>query len=121
MTALTTATVTILYVYFALCAEDYRWHWRAFMTGGGSSFWLFAYGVSPPPCLLSHSESFADTPLTQLFYWATRLELPGLSNKILFLGYLSLLTLVNFVLFGTIGWGASWMAVRRMYTAVRVD
>ncbi|PWN45536.1 hypothetical protein IE81DRAFT_320298 [Ceraceosorus guamensis] len=100
VTALTTATVTILYTYFALCAEDYRWHWRAFMTGGGSSFWLFAYG---------------------LFYWATRLSLPGLSTKILYLGYLSLLGLVNFLLFGSIGYFAAWMAVKRMYTAVRVD
>jgi hypothetical protein len=39
-------------------------------------------------------------PPPQLFYWATRLSLPGLSTKILFLGYLSLLTLLNFLLFG---------------------
>lgn len=43
--ALTTATVTVLFVYFLLCAEEYRWHWRAFLIGGGSAFWLFAYGV----------------------------------------------------------------------------
>lgn len=100
VTALTTATVTVLYVYFALCAEDYRWHWRAFLTGGGSAFWLFLYG---------------------LFYWMTRLDLDGLSNRVLYLGYLFLLTLLDFLLFGTIGWAASYMAIRSMYKSVRVD
>ncbi len=38
LVALTTATVTILFTYFILCREDYRWHWRAFLTGGGSAF-----------------------------------------------------------------------------------
>ncbi|SPO26246.1 related to endosomal protein EMP70 precursor [Ustilago trichophora] len=56
ITATTAATVTILFAYFHLCAEDYRWHWRAFLTGGSGAIWFFAYG---------------------LFFWATRLELPG--------------------------------------------
>lgn len=100
VTALTTATVTVLYVYFALCAEDYRWQWRAFLTGGGSAFWVFLYG---------------------LFYWMTRLDLDGFSNRVLYLGYLSTLTLLDFLLFGTIGWGASYIAIRAMYKSVRVD
>jgi hypothetical protein len=29
---LTTGTVTILFTYFILCAEEYRWHWRAFLV-----------------------------------------------------------------------------------------
>lgn len=100
VTALTTATVTVLYVYFALCAEDYRWQWRAFLTGGGQAFWLFLYG---------------------LFYWMTRLDLDGISNRVLYLGYLSTLTLLDFLLFGTIGWLASFAATRAMYKSVRVD
>lgn len=100
VTALTTATVTVLYVYFALCAEDYRWQWRAFLTGGGSAFWLFLYG---------------------LFYWMTRLDLDGFSNRVLYLGYLSSLTLLAFLLFGTIGWVSCFIAIRSMYKSVRVD
>lgn len=42
-----------------------RWHWRAFLTGGGSSFWIVAYG---------------------LLYWATRLHLDSFVNKMLYLG-----------------------------------
>jgi transmembrane 9 superfamily protein 2/4 len=97
---LTTATVTILFTYFVLCAEEYRWHWRAFLTGGGSAFWLLAYG---------------------LFYWASRLSLDSLSSVLLYLGYLFLLALLDFLVTGTIGFLASYWAVRRLYSAIRID
>lgn len=93
--ALTTATVTILFTYFILCAEEYRyvqplrsknvlirphrWHWRAFLTGGGSAFWVLAYG---------------------LFYWASRLSLDSISSVILYLGYLFLLAFLDFLVTG---------------------
>lgn len=76
--ALTTATVTILMIYFTLCqgapitpllssrpddrTEDHRWQWRSFHIGGGSAFWILLYG-----CL----------------YWSTRLSLQGFSSKVL--------------------------------------
>jgi transmembrane 9 superfamily protein 2/4 len=100
--ALTTATVTILFTYFMLCAEEYRsdllslcisvaavltctgilarWHWRAFLAGGGSAFWLLAYG---------------------LYYWASRLSLGSMSSVLLYLGYLVLLALLDFLVTGT--------------------
>ncbi|KAG6861098.1 hypothetical protein C0995_004035 [Termitomyces sp. Mi166 len=78
--ALTTATVAILFTYFILCAEEYRWHWRAFLTGGGSAFWVFVYG---------------------LFYWATRLSLDSFSGVVIYLGYLILLTMIDFLASGT--------------------
>ena len=65
--ALTTATVTVLFVYFVLCAEEYRWHWRAFLIGGGSAFWLFVYGT---------------------WYWASRLSLDSFTSVVLYFGYL---------------------------------
>ncbi|KZV77095.1 endosomal P24A protein [Peniophora sp. CONT] len=98
--ALTTATVTILFSYFILCAEEYRWHWRAFLTGGGSAFWLFAYGM---------------------FYWASRLSLDSFSGFVLYLGYLLLLCIFDFLVTGTIGFLATYWAVRRLYTSIRID
>jgi transmembrane 9 superfamily member 2/4 len=77
--ALTTATVSILFTYFLLCAEEYRWHWRAFFAGGGSAFWLLAYG---------------------LFYWASRLSLDSTTSFLLYLGYLILLALLDFLVTG---------------------
>ncbi|KAF8235984.1 hypothetical protein L208DRAFT_1422169 [Tricholoma matsutake] len=97
---LTTATVTILFTYFILCAEEYRWHWRAFLIGGGSAFWFFAYG---------------------LFYWASRLSLDSLSSVIIYLGYLTILSHFVFLVTGTIGFLSSYWAVRKLYSAIRVD
>jgi transmembrane 9 superfamily member 2/4 len=68
-----------------------RWHWRAFLAGGGSAFWLLAYG---------------------LFYWATKLELPGIANKVLFLGYLLLISLLDFFITGAIGFVSCYLFLR---------
>ncbi|KAG8887233.1 hypothetical protein FRB98_000330 [Tulasnella sp. 332] len=76
---LTTATVSILFTYFMLCAEEYRWHWRSFLIGGGSAFWLFAYGV---------------------FYWASRLSLDSFTSAVLYFGYLFLLSVLDFLVTG---------------------
>lgn len=98
--ALTTATVSILFTYFVLCAEEYRWHWRAFLAGGGSAFWLFAYGI---------------------VYWLSRLSLGSFSAVMLYMGYLLLISLFDFLITGTIGFLATYWAVRRLYSAIRVD
>ncbi|KAI0028138.1 Nonaspanin [Vararia minispora EC-137] len=98
--ALTTATVTILFTYFNLCAEEYRWHWRAFFTGGGSAFWLLGYGI---------------------FYWASRLSLDSFSGVALYLGYLFLLVVFDFLITGTIGFLATYWAMRKLYASIRID
>lgn len=77
--SITTATVSILFTYFILCAEEYRWHWRAFLTGGGSAFWVLAYG---------------------LFYWISRLSLGSFSSVVLYMGYLLLLSVFVFLITG---------------------
>ncbi|TXT13315.1 hypothetical protein VHUM_00682 [Vanrija humicola] len=64
---LTTATVSILFAYFILCAEEYRWQWRSSLVGGGSAFWMFVYGV---------------------WYWASRLSFDNFPSVVLYFGYL---------------------------------
>lgn len=99
VTALTTATISILSCYCLLCAEDYRWHWRAFFTGGAGAVWFFVYGL----------------------FVLVRLNLPDLSSKILFLGYLFLMAALAFLLFGFLGFAACYACVRRLYQHIRVD
>lgn len=97
--ALTTATVTILMCYFALCAENWQWHWRSFIVGGGSAFWILVYGL----------------------IYATRLSLDGISSKVLYVGYLFLIALLDFVVTGTIGYLATYYFLRKIYGRLRVD
>ena len=57
----------------------HRWHWRAFLIGGGSAFWLLAYGI---------------------IYWAMRLSLHSITSAVLYIGYLLLLALFDFLITG---------------------
>ncbi|CAH7686254.1 hypothetical protein BY996DRAFT_6827124 [Phakopsora pachyrhizi] len=96
---LTTATVTVLMCYFHLCQEDYRWHERAFVTGGASAFWLVAYGL----------------------IYATRLSLDGFTSIALYVGYLTLIALLDFLMTGAIGYIATLFFVRKIYSRIRID
>lgn len=115
----TCATVTVLNVYFVLCAEDYRWQWRSFFTSGACSVYIF---------------------LNALLFWASRLSFGGSVSGVLYLGYSALISLLVFVLTGksriirslarpvtnrtptgTIGFLASWVFVHRIYRSIKVD
>lgn len=76
---MTSATTTILLVYFLLCAEDYRWHWRAFIGAGMTGGYVF---------------------LNALIFWATRVSFGGVTGAVLYLGYSALLAFLVFVLTG---------------------
>ncbi len=56
-----------------------RWHWRSFIVGGGSAFWVLCYG---------------------LYYWISRISLDSLSGVVLYLGYLFLIALLDFLVTG---------------------
>ena len=57
----------------------------------------------------------------RLVYWASRLHLSGVSNKVLFLGYLLFISGMSAIVTGTIGFVATWAFVRVIYSRVRVD
>ncbi|KDE07684.1 hypothetical protein MVLG_02143 [Microbotryum lychnidis-dioicae p1A1 Lamole] len=97
---LTAATSAVLMTYFALCSEEYRWHWRSFLAGGGAGLWLFGYGI---------------------LYWVSRLDLDGLANKVLYLGYLVLLSGLVFLVLGTTGFVSSYWFLKTIYGRIRVD
>jgi transmembrane 9 superfamily protein 2/4 len=76
---ITSACTTILLVYFLLCAEDYRWQWRAFFGAGMTGGYVF---------------------LNALGFWATRISFGGLTGAVLYVGYSALVGFLVFVLTG---------------------
>lgn len=76
---LTAACTTILLVYFMLCAEDYRWQWRAFLGSGMTGVYVFVIA---------------------LWFWITRISFGGLTGAILYVGYSALIGFLVFVLTG---------------------
>lgn len=117
---ITSAATTVLLVYFLLCAENYRWHWRAFAGAGMTGFYVF---------------------INALIFWATRVSFGGFTGAILYIGYSALIAFLVFILTGmfifrysfsrawqltpclsgTIGFFASWAFVQRIYGSIKVD
>eukprot|EP00729_Bicosta_minor_P007009 gene7009-26126_t len=97
---ITVVESTILLCYFHLCAEEYRWWWRAFLTAGSSAAYLFVYAL--------------------MFYYK-RMEVEGLTNFILYVGYTAVMTLLFWLLTGTIGFFGCFAFVRKIYSVVKVD
>ena len=114
---ITCACTTILLTYFLLCAEDYRWQWRAFAGAGMTGGYVF---------------------LNALGFWATRISFGGVTGAVLYVGYSALISFLVFVLAGrctpsnevrlsayprtgTIGFAASYAFVHRIYGSIKVD
>lgn len=76
---ITTACTTILLVYFMLCAEDYRWHWRAFLGAGMTGAYVF---------------------IMALGFWLLRVSFGGLTGAVLYVGYSALVGFLVFLLTG---------------------
>lgn len=79
---LTASQVTILLCYFHLCAEDYRWAWRAFLTGAAAGFYVFLYSV---------------------LYYLTKLDINSFTSTILYFGYSGIISLLFGLLSGNLG------------------
>jgi transmembrane 9 superfamily protein 2/4 len=97
---ITCAEITIVMCYFQLCAEDYHWWWRSFLTSGSSAGYMFAYSV---------------------FYFFTKLEITKFVSALLYFGYMSIAALVFFVSTGTIGFYACYIFVWKIFSAIKVD
>ncbi|KAI0132986.1 hypothetical protein BJ170DRAFT_615944 [Xylariales sp. AK1849] len=97
---ITCAAVTVLMVYFLLCAENYNWQWRAFLAAGMSAGYIFA---------------------NALIYLISKLSLGGLSGTVLYIGYSALLSFLFFILTGSIGFFSSWWFVRKIYSSIKID
>lgn len=76
---ITSAATTVLLVYFLLCAENYRWHWRAFAGAGMTGGYVF---------------------LNALLFWITRVSFGGLTGAVLYVGYSALIGFIVFILTG---------------------
>lgn len=96
----TCSETTVLLCYFHLCAEDYHWWWRSFLTSGFTAFYLFVYCVH---------------------YFVTKLSIEGVASTMLYFGYTAIMIFLFFLLTGTIGFMACFWFVRKIYSVVKVD
>uniref|UniRef100_A0A8C5GIA3 Transmembrane 9 superfamily member n=1 Tax=Gouania willdenowi TaxID=441366 RepID=A0A8C5GIA3_GOUWI len=97
---ITCSEATVLLCYFHLCAEDYHWWWRSFLTSGFTAVYLFIYAVH---------------------YFFSKLQIIGAASTILYFGYTMIMVLIFFLFTGTIGFFACFWFVNKIYSVVKVD
>jgi len=96
----TCAEVTMVMVYFQLCYENYNWWWRSFFMAASSGLLLYCYSV---------------------YYLMTVLTIRQPTSVMLYLGYLSLISLLFGFACGTVCCLSSFQFVRIIYSRIKVD
>uniref|UniRef100_A0A672SBD4 Transmembrane 9 superfamily member n=1 Tax=Sinocyclocheilus grahami TaxID=75366 RepID=A0A672SBD4_SINGR len=76
---ITCSEATILLCYFHLCAEDYHWQWRSFLTSGFTAVYFLVYAIH---------------------YFFSKLQISGLASTILYFGYTMIMALIFFLFTG---------------------
>ncbi|KAL9981382.1 hypothetical protein ACROYT_G010080 [Oculina patagonica] len=92
--------ISIVMIYFQLCAEDYHWWWRSFFMSGSCSIYVFFYAI---------------------FYFITKLEIEDFVPGLLYFGYTCIMVLSFWLLTGTVGFYATYLFIRHIYAAVKID
>lgn len=98
--AATCAQVSIVLGYLQLCAEDHRWWWKSFMNCAMAGFYLFLYS---------------------LWFLSSRLDLVGFLPVVVYLTYMSMISVCFGLFCGSVGFLSSFWFTRTIYGAVKVD
>jgi transmembrane 9 superfamily protein 2/4 len=97
---LTCAEITVVMAYFQLCCEDYHWWWRAYLSSGCCSVYLFCYS---------------------LYYAQSRLQMARGIAVGLYVGYMLIVSYSMFLITGSVGFLATFWFIRAIYGAVKID
>lgn len=98
--AATCAQVSIVLCYLQLCAEDHRWWWKSFLNCAMAGFYLFLYS---------------------LWFLSSRLDLVGFLPVVVYLTYMSMISICFGLFCGSVGFLSSLWFTRMIYGAVKVD
>jgi len=96
----TCAEISIALTYFQLTSEDYRWWWRSFLASATSAVYVFLYSI---------------------LYFSSRLQIEKFVSTLLYFGYMFMISLLFFLLTGSIGTLASLQFVRVIYGSIKID
>jgi hypothetical protein len=94
------ACSTVVIIYRRLTNENYLWHWISFIGPFCVAFFVFAYGF---------------------WYFAVRTEMDGWLQALYFFAYTAILGCIIGVICGFVGFAASALFVRRIYTNLKMD
>jgi transmembrane 9 superfamily protein 2/4 len=95
----TCAEITVLFNYFQICGEDYRWWWRSFFTGGATAIYVYGYS----------------------FHYFKQLESNSPATYILYFGYMALFSCGLFMVCGTVGMLSSLWFNKKIFGSIKID
>ena len=98
--AATCAQVSIVMDYLQLCGEDHRWWWKSFGNCASAGIYLFCYS---------------------LWFLSSRLELVGVLPVMVYLTYMSMISLCFGLFCGSVGFLCAFWFNLKIYGAVKVD
>lgn len=98
--AATCAQVSIVMSYLQLCAENHRWWWLSFMNTASAGFYLFLYS---------------------LWFLSSRLDMVGFLPVLVYLTYMAMISICFGLFCGAVGFLSTFLFVRTIYGAVKVD
>lgn len=96
----TCAEISILLCYFHLCAEDYRWWWRSFLTAGSCAGYTLLYSI---------------------WYYLVQLDIDGFVPTLIYFSYMATFSLIFFLVAGTIGFYSCYWFNLQIYGSLKVD
>lgn len=96
---LTTGLISVLMIYYTLCSENYKWQWKSLFIGGGCAIYIFLHSL----------------------FLTGGTKLVGLSSIVLYVGYSIVISLLVFLVCGSIGFLSSLYFVRKIYSQIKID
>ena len=97
--AATCAQVSIVMTYLQLCNEDHRWWWKSFFNCASAGCYLFLYS---------------------LWFLASRLELVGVLPVVVYLTYMSMISILFGIFCGSVGFICAFAFTRMIFSALKV-
>jgi len=95
-----TSFITVAMLYFQLAKEDHRWWWAAYVNGGMTGVFIFAYSF---------------------YYYFHRSGMNGILQSSFFFGYMAILSFGCFLMLGAAGFQFSLVFVKYIYARVKCD
>jgi transmembrane 9 superfamily protein 2/4 len=98
--AATCAEVAVVMCYLQLCSEDHRWWWKSFWNCASAGLYLFVYS---------------------LWFLSSRLDLVGVLPVVVYLTYMSMISVCFGLFCGSVGVVMSFWFNKTIYGALKVD
>ncbi|OAY68593.1 Transmembrane 9 superfamily member 3 [Ananas comosus] len=95
-----TAFVTVTLTYFQLAAEDHKWWWRSFLSGGSTGLFIYGY------CF---------------YYYYARSYMSGFMQTSFFFGYMACVSYGFFLMLGTVAFHSALCFVRYIYRSIKCE